>query len=138
MGANWIMLVLFILLDIWMKMCYTFLINKGAYMNVTLDFEKHVCKVVAEKGDRKFYKSGWGNPESAFLYKVKNELIKQGYDVIKKLMCKDGHLVDDKQQYIRSRRRIKNEIMIYNSNYAIHDAGEEFNKNGEYELLIVL
>jgi len=106
-------------------------------MKVKLDFDKHVCEVTKEKGDPRFYSGSWGDAESRFLYHVKQQLVKQGCDVIKKRMWKDGHLVDDSQQYIRSRNINSDDVlMIYNSNYAIVDAGEEFNKSGFYNLTI--
>lgn len=76
------------------------------------------------------------NNESHFLYHVKKCLIKMGYDVIKKRMAKDGHLVCDYQQYIRSRKLTndKSGIAIYSGHYAIYDAGHEFNKDGNITL----
>lgn len=41
--------------------------------------------------------------ESLLLYHVKTMLLRMGYDVIKKRMWKDGHLVDDSRQYVRTR-----------------------------------
>ena len=63
------------------------------------------CKITREVGDKKLYgMSG----ESLLLYKIKKELIKQGYDVIKKRMWKDGHMYgNDEMQYIRSRNLSK-------------------------------
>ncbi len=42
--------------------------------------------------------------ESAWWYALKKILNAQGHDVIKKLMYKDGHLVDDNQYYLRDRK----------------------------------
>lgn len=106
-------------------------------MKVKLNFDNHVCEVTKEDGDPRFHRRGWSGAESTFLYHVKQELIKQGYDVIKKRMWKDGHLVDDTMEYIRSRDLTStNWIMIYNSDYAIRDAGETFNENGFYILTL--
>lgn len=55
-------------------------------------------EVIRENGDPKIYS------ESLFLYKVKEKMQAAGYDVIKKLMHKDGHLVADTQHYIRDRK----------------------------------
>lgn len=66
--------------------------------------------------------------ESVFLYHVKNELIRQGHDVIKKRMHKDGHLVSDTQQYIRSRHFTKpGSFCIFSGFYAIRGANEDYN-----------
>lgn len=106
-------------------------------MNVKLNFYKHICEVTKEKGDPYFSRSTWSDAESTFLYHVKEELIKQGYDVIKKRMWKDGHLVDDTMQYIRSRDLSgPTWIEVYNSDYAIRDAGKTFNKEGFYNLTL--
>lgn len=94
-------------------------------MEVTIDKEKHMVTVRKEKGDPFFHRTDWGLAESTFLHHVKLELIKQGYDCIKKRMWKDGHLVDDNQQYIRDR---KGEWCIYNDAWMIFDAGEKFNQ----------
>ena len=111
-------------------------------MIVKLDFKNHVCTVTRENGDPRFHSSGWAQAESTFLYHVLQEVKKQGYDVIKKRMWKDGHLVDDTQQYIRTRKwgRVdsqSNEFAIYNSEYDIYDACEEFNTSGEIRLYLV-
>jgi len=111
-------------------------------MKIKLDFENHVCIVTREDGDPKFRRSGWALPESTFLYHVQQELKKQGYDVIKKRMWKDGHMVDDTQQYVRTRRWGSDplgntEFAIYNTCYAVYDAGEEFDIYGEVNLGLI-
>jgi hypothetical protein len=101
-------------------------------MIVTLDKEHGRVYVTKQKGDPRFSRSNWADAESTFLYHVKQELIKQGYDCIKKLMRKDGHMVDDTQQYIIDR---KGDWCIRNNFYAVYDAGERFNQDGVIELL---
>lgn len=96
-------------------------------MKVTLDLDKKICKVIKEKGDLHFKHSGWTSAESTFLYHVLQCLKKQGYDLIKKRMHKDGHMVCDHQQYIRSRCLKNNPFCIFNNEYAISDIGLEFN-----------
>ena len=96
-------------------------------MIVTLNKEHGLVTVTKQKGDPHFNSTNWGLAESTFLYHVKQELIKQGIDCIKKRMWKDGHLVDDNQQYIRDR---KCKWYIWNGSWAIWDAGEHFNENG--------
>lgn len=111
-------------------------------MKVTLDLQKHTCIVEKEPGDPTFKDGGWAEqPESTFLYHVKKALIKQGYDVIKKRMWADGHLVSNTQQYLRSRRFMVSdeptEFCIWNGNYALWDAGDRFNKEGWVELCVM-
>jgi hypothetical protein len=45
--------------------------------------------------------------DSAVWYAIRNELIAKGHDVIKKLMHKDGHMVDQFEHYVRTRRHGK-------------------------------
>ena len=83
-------------------------------MKVTLTETQ--CIVERTTDDPNFY------AESHFLYHVKLQLIEQGYDLIKKRMWKDGHLVDDRQQYIRSRKKGDDphkDILIYNPRWNI-------------------
>jgi len=105
-------------------------------MKVVLNLKSHTCTVTKEKGDPRFKRSEWASAESTFLHHVKKELIKQGHDVIKKRMAKDGHMMDDLQQYIRTRgpKSPAPHICIYNGSYAIYDAGERFNEDGEMTL----
>ena len=91
----------------------------------------NICKVTRESNDKKLYN------ESLLLHKVKLELIKQGYDVIKKRMWKDGHLMgNDNTQYIRSRNPKAADFMaIYDNTYAIKFSYEDYN-NGVKLFLI--
>jgi hypothetical protein len=96
-------------------------------MLINIDRIHHIVTVKKQEGDTVFKNSGWAQAESTFLYHIKKQLLGAGYDCIKKRMWKDGHLVDDTQQYIRDR---KGEWAIYNDAYAIFDAGERFNQTG--------
>jgi hypothetical protein len=104
-------------------------------MNVTLDLKNHTCKIIREKCDKRFSCSNWASAESTFLYHVLQSLKLQGFDVIKKRMWKDGHMVDNDQQYIRTRKWTgeicPEEFAIYNSAWSVYDAGEVFNRDGE-------
>lgn len=89
--------------------------------------------VVIRGNDKKIYS------ESALYYKLKNLLIKDGYDVIKKLMWKDGHMYgDDTLLYIRSRNMNKpGAFMAYDGNYAIRALYEPYNEDdGEVTLSV--
>ena len=96
------------------------------------------CIVTKEPGDPVFRNSEWASAESTFLHHVKKELIAKGHDVIKKRMWKDGHLMGDEQQYIRTRshRSPKPHLYIWNSTWAVHDAGMEFNEHGKTVLKV--
>jgi len=79
----------------------------------------NTCIVTKEPGDPKLYN------ESLLLHRVKVELIKQGHDVIKKLMYKDGHMVADTEHYIRER---KGKWAIWFSDYALRLSTEDYNQ----------
>jgi len=99
-------------------------------MIVTLPETDGYIKVEREKGDPKYA------TESTLLYHIKNHLNKKGFNLIKKRMWKDGHLVDDTQQYLRSRKPDeKDSIYIHSTHYAIRDISEEWNKYGEVTTL---
>lgn len=101
-------------------------------MKVTL--KENICIVEATEPDegKKYRNGGWGSAESRFLYHVKKELIKQGYDVIKKRMYKDGHLMgDDDMQYIRSRKINKEAFCIYDPSWAVRDLINQFKTEGK-------
>jgi hypothetical protein len=94
-------------------------------MKVTLN--KYNCEVSRQDTDPKRF----GN-ESTLMHHVKLELISMGYDVIKKRMWKDGHLVDDTQQYIRSRAiKTDKDFYIYSGVYALRDLSDDWNKEGK-------
>ena len=99
-----------------------------------VELAKYHCIITREEGDPKIYS------ESLLLYKIKQELIRQGHDVIKKRMWKDGHLMgDDKLQYIRSRNLSKkfqdshDFIMVYDGDWAIRAMETDYN-NGRLVL----
>lgn len=76
--------------------------------------------------------------DSHLLYQLKKALIKLGYDVIKKRMWKDGHMVSDEEQYIRSRDTSDpGAFYIYDHGYVTRDAAQEFNQEGKVTLQIV-
>ena len=117
--------------------------------------------VTREPGDKKIYGGGqgrWGDPESRFLYHVQKALnIPEIYiegcrnhpldnpslKFLKKRMWKDGHLVSDTQQYLRSRKPVKKDdgsnvyLSLYNDHWAISDLSTDFNE-GEACLRICL
>lgn len=95
-----------------------------------IEFKNNCLSVIREANDPKYYGVRNGAGESNLLHAIKNELNKQGYDLIKKRMAKDGHLVDDMQQYLRTRAKGKGkaDIYIYSGFWAIRGANEDFNK----------
>lgn len=100
----------------------------------------HQCIVTKEPGDPRFNGIINAAGESRLLYHIKNILNKKGYDLIKKRMHKDGHLVSEIQQYLRTRKRTGNpqkDIYIYNSNWNVEGADGVLNREGKVILSIV-
>lgn len=104
-----------------------------------VELKEHVCVVTREPGDPRFTGDGNAAGESRLLYHVLLELKKQGHDVIKKRMGKDGHLVDDCQQYVRTRnkRSPQPHVAIYSGFFTLRGANDDFNQKGEVELDVV-
>lgn len=103
-----------------------------------LEFEKYKLRVIREPSDPKYYGVVNAAGESKLLYAVKNQLNAQGWDLVKKRMWKDGHLVGEMQQYLRSRKPSGNpekDIYIWNGHWQIHGAEKDFN-NGEVVLIV--
>jgi hypothetical protein len=107
-------------------------------MNVKIDGCR--CIVTREPGDPSFRGIRNDKGESRLLHHVKLALIGQGHDLIKKRMWKDGHLVDDRQQYLRTRKSTgdsSRDIYIYNDHYAIWSAGERIMNDGTVTLAVI-
>ena len=104
------------------------------------EIKNNACIVTREQNDPCFYGKQNASGESKLLYHVKNILNKQGYDLIKKRMYKDGHLVDDLQQYLRVRKATGNpekDICIYNQHWSIQGAETAYNKTGRTVLYVM-
>lgn len=93
-----------------------------------IEFKKHSLRVIKEITDKKYYS------ESKLFYDIKNVLNAKGYDFIKKIMSKDGHLIGgDTYPYYLRERKIKDnkQLCIYDNNYAIRFLFKDWNKTGE-------
>ena len=97
-----------------------------------LIFEERKLRVIREPKDPKYYGIKNAKGESLLLYAILQKMRSMGYDVIKKRMWKDGHLVDEMQQYIRMRDCSR---CWFNNNWAIRGLDEYFNEFGEAVLL---
>ena len=93
------------------------------------------CIVTREPGDPMVYGKAYGKGESLLLHHIKLKLNAMGFDFIKKRMCKDGHLVDDLQQYIRTRKAPF--LMLFNQHWAIAGLEEDYNDFGQVTLKFV-
>lgn len=105
-----------------------------------LIMHKYALEVIKEPGDPRF--SGIVNAagESRLLYHIKKQLnTQQGFDLIKKHCCKDGHLMDSYQQYLRTRKPSgdhEKDIYIYSGFFAIEGADAVLNRTGTVTFLI--
>ena len=97
-------------------------------MKVDVDRPNHTVHVIREDSDPKIYR------ESAFFHKVKVKMQEQGYDVIKKLAWKDGHMIDDSQHYIRER---KGKWCVWYPEYALRFVYTDYNDEGKVDLQLV-
>ena len=99
----------------------------------------HKCIVTREPGDPVFSGNKNAAGESRLLHHIKNILNQRGYDLIKKRMWKDGHLVDNMQQYLRTRKPTGNpnkDIYIWNGMWAVNGADFYLRRDGEVTLIV--
>lgn len=76
-------------------------------------------EVIRCDNDPRIYK------ETQFFHELKNHLNEwHSFDLVKKLMHKDGHLVDDNQYYLRDR---KWGFCIYDGAHAVRKVYEPYN-----------
>ena len=98
-----------------------------------IELKAHCCIVTREPGDPKYYGDFNGAGESRLLFAIKQQLNKtKRLGLIKKRMWKDGHMVDDLQQYLRNKDA---SICIYNLHWQIRGAEHDFN-NGSVTLAV--
>ena len=102
-----------------------------------VEIKNNQAIVTKEKGDPTFRDSDWGSAESRLLYHMKKALNAQGYDFIKKLMHKDGHLVSDNMHYLRIRKPKEGGIFcIWDGQWAIRNSAIQFNTEGSVSFLV--
>ena len=96
--------------------------------------------VIREKGDPVFSGNHNAAGESRLLYHLKQVLKNLGYDLIKKRMWRDGHLVADQQQYLRTRKKTgdpRRDIYIYNSMWNVQGADYYLKRDGKFIFTLV-
>ena len=108
-------------------------------MKLTFINKHNSLLVEYEAGDPKYYGVQNAAGESNLLYAIKRQLNANGGDWIKKRMWKDGHMMDDMQQYLRMRKPASNgvQIAIFNGRWAIESANETLNRDGKVTLAVV-
>ena len=103
-----------------------------------VELEDSTCVVLRSGNDPKYYGTRRAAGESKLLHALKMELNKRGFDFIKKRMWRDGHMVDDMQQYIRERRPVGGrQLCIFNNAWATEGANDAYNDRGCVTLSVV-
>lgn len=83
---------------------------------------ENYCVVRREPGDPRIYS------DSRLFHALRNRLIEAGHDVIKKLMCRDGCLVNADQYYVRTRAiKPRDSFAVWWGYDAIRPAYRDFN-----------
>lgn len=93
-------------------------------------------KLTRENDDQKYYGDIEAKGESLLLHHLKQLLNANGFDLIKKRMWKDGHMVDVYQQYLRGTDPDGVMVGIYNPNDAIAGLNDYWNENGTCTLFV--
>jgi hypothetical protein len=107
----------------------------------------HICYVYCQPGDPIFRPNrtgsswsppGWYGAESRLLHHVLRILNARGYDLIKRRMWRDGHMVGTEHtRYLRSRNvRGMPSLCIYHADHAVEVAAKSFNKLGRLALAV--
>ena len=96
-------------------------------MIINLIWNQGTVEVIREAGDPAYYGVKNAGGESRLLYAIKAQLKLQGHDMVKKRMSKDGHLVDEMQQYLRTRQGVTPAFSIWNDRWAIEGAEVDYN-----------
>lgn len=97
------------------------------------------CIVSREPDDPRFHGTRNAAGESRLLHHVKCILNARGFDLIKKRMWKDGHMMNDMQQYVRSRNlKAPDAFCFYNGRWAIEGANDTLNRTGSVHLVRAL
>ena len=85
----------------------------------------NVGLVVTRGKDNAIYK------ESTLMYYIAKALSEYGEDVIRKEMCKDGHLVNNGVYYVVDRKR---RYCYYDDDYAVRDICKDYNDGNPVSL----
>jgi hypothetical protein len=94
--------------------------NKGKTMKIK--FSGRTLTIKREKGEKAV------KNESGLLHSLKGKLNSMGFDLIKKLAYKDGHMVSEYVHYLRARAGTKTpQISIFDYMYNIRDCAKGFN-----------
>lgn len=103
-------------------------------------FESGCVTFTREPGDPKFYGTCGAKGEKALFHFIVKWLNARGFQLIKKLIQRDGHMMGDQfQSYIRTPTRHRKDvphIYIVSGFYALRGANDDWNKKGEVTLML--
>jgi hypothetical protein len=97
------------------------------------------CVVTKEPGDKIRVCNREARGESTLLHHIKKILNARGYDLIKKRMWKDGHMMGDMQQYLRTRKPSgdpKKDIYIWNGSWNVQGADFYLKEDGKVNFIV--
>tara|TARA_Y100001963_G_C6685428_1_gene401941 strand:+ start:308 stop:646 length:339 start_codon:yes stop_codon:yes gene_type:complete len=92
---------------------------------------------IREPEDKKFYGVRQAKGESNLLYAIQQKLKDLGHKVIKKRMWKDGHMVGDLQQYLRTPKGVEPSWAAYNATWQVEGLEQDWNTVGRVELDLI-
>jgi len=92
----------------------------------------YILTVIREPGDPAPFNPIEARGESTLLHHIKKKLNAAGFDLIKKRAWKDGHLLDERQQYLRTRNHKSPgpHVFLINPVWAIKGLDEEWRQDG--------
>jgi hypothetical protein len=102
-------------------------------------FSEGCVTFTREPGDPRFHGARFAKGEHALFRFLARWLNARGFDLIKKRAWKDGHLIGDEfQPYLRTRKPRQGvpHVMVWSGFYAPHGANEDWNRDGQVELLL--
>ena len=101
-----------------------------------IQFTEDMLVVSREENDKKYYGIRNAKGESNLLYAIQQKLKALGYKVIKKRMWRDGHMVDELQQYLRTPKGIEPSWMAFNPEWQVVGLEYDWNTAGRVELVL--
>lgn len=103
-------------------------------VEITRNGKNGYMDIIREESDPKLYS------ESTLLYHAAKKLKEMGYDVVKQLMWKDGHMYgDDHIHYIKTRYKHKADpdaFFAYDGDYALRSLYEPYNQRNKVTLIM--
>lgn len=94
------------------------------------------CVVEREPGDPVIERGGNSSAEAVLLERVREELLGQGYVLVRVRMREDGHPVGDDREYLREPPGRPRQFAVYDAGYPRPHAVQDFNVDDEAVLAV--